>query len=96
MTTAHSSTAPPPSRVQAHVAPEDPHRRGSGLSHRQHPRLPRNGATRPVPQALSRLLSPPGHQLPAKGTGLSPVTLLGAPGADRDEKLLSQPLHGWL
>ena len=59
MTTAHSSTAPPPSRVQAHVAPEDPHRRGSGLSHRQHPRLPRNGATRPVPQALSRLLSPP-------------------------------------
>lgn len=69
MTTAHSSTAPPPSRVQAHVAPEDPHRRGSGLSHRQHPRLPRNGATRPVPQALSRLLSPPGHQLPAKGTG---------------------------
>ena len=71
---------------------------GSRLSHRQHSRLPLSGDSRPVPQALSRLLSPPGHQLPAKGTALVPCHTPGGPGANRwaATEPASKPLHGWL
>ena len=74
--------------------PTGPRPEGSGLCHHQHPRLPQSSDTRPVPQALSRRLSPPGHQLPAEGAGFVSCHTPRGPGCQQ-RWAVSQP-HGRL